>query len=116
MTHSIMPEPVLTRRERREAINPLRYHPMVNPVHIPEPVIIEVQPKRLSVTALVLGLASLLLGFTVIIPLAGIVFGIVGIGREPTRKALSVTGLVSAIVFGAAWAVLAPSLLAMLLG
>ena len=63
-----------------------------------------------------LGLASLLLGFTVIIPLAGIVFGIVGIGREPTRKALSVTGLVAAIVFGAAWAVLAPPLLAMLLG
>ena len=116
MTHSIVPEPVLTRRERQAALNPLRYHPMVNPVHIPEPVHIEVQPKRLSVTALVLGLSSLFLGFTVVIPVAGIVFGVLGVGREPTRKALSVTGIVAAAVFGAAWAALTPPLLALMGG
>jgi len=94
----------------------MRYHPMVNPVRIPEPVHVERQPKRLSVTALVLGLSSALLGFTVVLPLAGIVFGILGVGREPTRKALSVTGIVAAVVFGLAWAAAAPSLVTMLFG
>lgn len=94
----------------------MRYHPMVNPVRIPEPVHLETQPKRLSVTALVLGLSSVLLGFTVVLPLAGIVFGILGVGREPTRKALAVTGIVVAAVSGIAWAAAAPPLMAMLFG
>ena len=116
MTHSTVPQPVLTRRERQQALNPLRYHPMVNPVHIPEPVHLDPQPMRLSVTALVLGLSSLLLGFTVLIPVAGIAFGVLGVGREPTRKSLSVTGIVAAVVFGAVWAALTPPLLTMVFG
>ena len=87
---------------------------MVNPVRIPEPVYIERQPKRLSVTAFVLGLSSLLFGFTVIVPIAGILFGILGVGLEPTRKSLSVTGIVAAMVFGAAWAAVTPLILQLL--
>lgn len=115
MTHSTAPEPVLTRRERQRQLNPLRYQPMVNPVRIPEPVQVESEPRRLSVTALVLGLSSLLLGFTVIVPIAGILFGILGVGLEPTRKSLSVTGIVAAMVFGAAWAAATPLLLQLLI-
>lgn len=116
MTHSTVPEPAITRRERQAALNPLRYHPMVNPVHIPEPVHVEPQPRRLSVTALVLGLSSLFLGFTVLIPVAGIAFGVLSVGREPTRKALAVTGIVSAVVFGVVWAALTPPFLTLLFG
>ncbi|MET4637470.1 hypothetical protein [Mycetocola sp. 2940] len=115
MTYPAVPTPV-TRRERQRQLNPLRYSPMVNPVHIPEPVNLERQPRRLSVTALVLGLSSVLVGFTVVIPLAGIVFGILGVGSEPTRKALSVTGIIAAGVFGMAWAAAAPPMLTMLFG
>jgi hypothetical protein len=116
MTQSAAPEPVLTRRERQRQLNPLRYHPMADPVRIPEPVFVEVVPKRLSVTALVLGLSSLFLGFTVIVPIAGILFGILGAGLEPTRKALSVTGIVAAMVFGATWAAMTPLILQVLIG
>ena len=114
MTQSALPEPVLTRRERQRELNPLRYHAVADPVRIPEAVATDVEPKRLSVTALVLGLSSLLLGFTVIVPIAGILFGILGAGLEPARKALSVTGIVAAMVFGAAWAAATPLLLSLL--
>ncbi|MET1053493.1 MAG: hypothetical protein ABWX65_12710 [Mycetocola sp.] len=113
MTHSITPT-TATRSDRHQALNPLRYHPMVNPARIPEPVYVELQPKRLSVAALVLGLSSAVLGFTVMVPIAGILFGMLGVGLEPTRKALSVTGIIAAIVFGTAWAAITPLLLQML--
>ena len=111
MTLSSAPETVLTRREQQKALNPLRYHPMVNPVYIPEPVHLDARPKVLSLTALVLGLSSVLFGFTILLPLAAVVFGILGAGREPTRKAIAVTGIVTAVVFGAAWAAVTPLLL-----
>lgn len=114
MTSSSAPETVLTRRERQKALNPLRYHPMVNPVYIPEPVHLDAQPRRLSVTALVLGLSSVVFGFTVVLPLAAIVFGILAVGREPTRKALSATGIAAAVVFGLTWAAVTPLLVSAL--
>ena len=116
MTSANAPETVLTRKDRQKALNPLRYHPMVNPVYIPEPVHLDRQPKRLSVTALVLGLSSVVFGFTILLPLVAIVFGILAAGREPTRKALSVTGIVAAVVFGGAWAAVIPLLVSVLLG
>jgi hypothetical protein len=116
MTSSIAPESALTRRERQQQLNPLRYHAMINPARIPEPVHLEPGPKRLSVTALVLGLGSMLVGFTVLVPIAAIVFGIIALGREPDRTALSVWGIATGVVFGATWAVLIPNVLAALFG
>ncbi|MBG6238693.1 hypothetical protein IWX78_001665 [Mycetocola sp. CAN_C7] len=113
MTSSLTPHPV-TRRERQQTLNPLRYHAMINPVRIPEPVHIEPQPKRLSVTALVLGLSSMLVGFTVIVPIAGILFGLLGVGLEPTSKRMSVAGILAALIFGTAWAAVTPLLLDLL--
>lgn len=115
MTYPAVPTPI-TRRERQRELNPMRYHPMVNPVRIPEPALLDPQPRRLSVTALVLGLSSVLFGFTVLVPLAAIVVGVLGVGREPTRKALAATGILTAVVFGAAWAAVTPLLLTALFG
>jgi hypothetical protein len=51
-------------------------------------------PKTLSVTSLVLGIASVVLGFTFFIPLAAIITGAIGARREPGFRAISVTGIV----------------------
>jgi hypothetical protein len=52
------------------------------------------QPKGLSITALVLGLASILFGFTLLVPVGAVVFGIIGIRREPSARGMSITGVV----------------------
>lgn len=54
------------------------------------------QPARgLSITAFVLGVASLLFAWIfVVVPIIGIVFGFIALNREPTGRALSIVGLV----------------------
>ena len=50
----------------------------------------------LSIASLVLGLSSIVLGFSFIVPIAGLVLGIMALGREPAGKTLAIIGIVSA--------------------
>lgn len=50
--------------------------------------------KTLSITSFVLGLASILFSWTFVAPLAGLVVGILALGREPYGKAFAVWGIV----------------------
>lgn len=54
------------------------------------------QPQRgLSITALVLGLCSMLFAWTlVVVPIIGIVFGFIALRREPAGRVMSIIGLV----------------------
>jgi hypothetical protein len=63
------------------------------------------QPKGFSITALVLGLVSLFFGFTFIVPIGAIIFGSLGVKREPTAKGMSVTGIVLGGVCLLGWVV-----------
>ncbi|WP_430592007.1 DUF4190 domain-containing protein [Humidisolicoccus flavus] len=80
----------------------------------------EPQPKGLSITSLVLGVASVFLGWTFLAPIAGLIVGFMGLKREPTGKGFAITGLVLnglcllgwlvsvviiVLVFGSFWAV-----------
>ncbi|WP_219814027.1 hypothetical protein, partial [Rathayibacter sp. AY1A2] len=47
-----------------------------------------------SLTSLILGVTSVFFGLTVIAPAAGLVFGILGLRREPTGRTLSIWGIV----------------------
>lgn len=58
------------------------------------------EPKGHSITSMVFGLSSLMLGWTLIVPLLGIIFGIVGLRKEPTGRAFALTGIISAAVTG----------------
>lgn len=53
-----------------------------------------VESKAFSVTSLVLGLASLVFGYTFIVPIVGLVLGIMALRREPSNKAMSIWGIV----------------------
>jgi hypothetical protein len=71
--------------------------PAVAPVYAP--------PRNLSVIALVLGIASVLLGYTFIVPIAAIVVGVLGYRREPTGHTLAVWGIVLGAVMAFGWIV-----------
>ncbi|MFJ8893189.1 hypothetical protein ACIRCZ_01250 [Leifsonia sp. NPDC102414] len=50
--------------------------------------------RTLSITSFVLGLASIVFGWTFVAPLAGLVVGIMAVGREPQGKTFAVWGIV----------------------
>ncbi|NRD09881.1 DUF4190 domain-containing protein [Rathayibacter agropyri] len=47
-----------------------------------------------SLTSLILGVTSIFFGLTVVAPAAGLVFGILGLRREPTGRTLAIWGIV----------------------
>ena len=50
-------------------------------------------PKGASVTSFVLGLVSIVMGFTFFLPLIGLICAFVGLAREPAGRAYAVVGL-----------------------
>jgi len=50
--------------------------------------------RTLSVTSFVLGLASIVFGWTFVAPIAGLVVGIIALGREPLGRTFAVWGIV----------------------
>jgi hypothetical protein len=52
----------------------------------------------LAVWSLVLGLASIVFGFTFVVPIAGLVCGILSRRREPEGRTMALIGIVSSAV------------------
>ncbi|RDV43233.1 hypothetical protein DOE76_18550 [Leifsonia sp. ku-ls] len=50
--------------------------------------------RTLSVTSFVLGLASIVFGWTLVAPVAGLVLGILALRREPLGRAFALWGIV----------------------
>jgi len=78
----------------------------------------------LSITSLVLGLVSVAAGFTLVVPIVGLVLGVLARRREPEARTFSTIGIVAnavmlagaAIVLGLGLAVCVPLGVAHLLG
>ncbi|SDR83087.1 DUF4190 domain-containing protein [Agrococcus carbonis] len=59
--------------------------------------------KTLSIVSLVLGLASIFLGISVLVPIAGIIVGVMARKREPSGRAFALWGIwlsVASLVLG----------------
>lgn len=70
--------------------------------------------QGLSISSLVLGVASFVFGFSFVVPAAGLILGIMALKREPQGKTLAVVGIVtSALNLG--WVVLAALGLALII-
>jgi hypothetical protein len=48
----------------------------------------------MGISSLVLGVASIFLGWSVVIPLAGLILGWLGLQNKPAGKGMAVTGLI----------------------
>ena len=59
--------------------------------------------KNLSIIALVLGLASVALGYTFLVPIAAIVVGVLGYRREPGGHAMAVWGIALGALMAFGW-------------
>jgi hypothetical protein len=58
----------------------------------------QAESKTLSVASLVLGLVSIVAGWTFFAPIAGLVCGIMALGREPASRTMAIWGIVLNIV------------------
>lgn len=63
-------------------------------------------PRGLSISSMVIGLVSLFFGFTFVLPIIGFVLGIMGARKEPTGRAMAITGIVLNGFFLLAWVAL----------
>ena len=52
----------------------------------------------LSLTSLVLGIASVALSFTFVVPIVGVVLGVLGRRREPEGRTMALIGIISSAV------------------
>ncbi|AND16111.1 DUF4190 domain-containing protein [Rathayibacter tritici] len=87
---------VLT-EDRPAADQPAASHPPYAPYGTPSvpPAVLALAPSTpFSLTSLILGVTSVFFGLTVIAPTVGLVFGILGLRREPTGRTLSIWGIV----------------------
>jgi hypothetical protein len=63
-------------------------------------------PRGLSITSMILGLVSIVAGFTFLVPLIGFVLGIIGLRKEPAGRGMAITGLILNGLFVIGWALL----------
>ena len=49
--------------------------------------------RGLSIASAVLGIVSLFFGFTVVVPIVGVVLGVMGLKREPEGRAFALAGV-----------------------
>lgn len=61
-------------------------------------------PRGMSITSMVLGLASLVLGFTFLVPIIGFIFGVLGLKKEPAGRGMAIAGLILNGLFLVGWA------------
>ncbi|OUE21164.1 hypothetical protein BFL34_00512 [Clavibacter michiganensis] len=59
-----------------------------------QPVYAVAPPKGLSLTSMILGLVSVFFFWTFLCPLIGLVFGVIGIRKEPAGRGFAITGLI----------------------
>jgi len=64
------------------------------------------QPKGLSVASMVLGLVSLVAGFTFVVPLIGLILGILGVRREPAGRGMAIAGIIISALILLIWVVI----------
>lgn len=52
------------------------------------------EPKGFSIASLVLGLVSIVAGFTFFVPVIGLVLGVLALKREPASRTMAIWGVV----------------------
>jgi hypothetical protein len=69
--------------------------PATAPTAAPAAAAVQAAPSSpLSITSLVLGLASIFAGWTFLAPIAGLVTGVMALSREPQSRTMAIWGIV----------------------
>ena len=51
-------------------------------------------PRGMSIASMVLGIVSIFTGFTGVVPIVGLVLGVIGLQREPAGRGMAIAGLI----------------------
>ncbi len=73
------------------------------PFYGPPPVYQPAPARGLSITSLVLGLVSVFFGFTFLVPLAALIFGLIALKKEPAGRGFALTGTIIGAAFLIFW-------------
>lgn len=114
MTDSQLPPGQQPQPYQQPPVYPQQFSPpqpgYVQNIYAPQP------PRGLSVSSLVIGIVSFFLGFTVLIPLVGLILGIAGLRKEPAGRGMAIAGIwINAIIL-VAGLVIAGLIIAAILG
>ena len=61
---------------------------------LPAPAVAAEEQRGFAISSLVLGLVSIVAGFTFVVPVAGLVLGILALKREPSARTMAIWGIV----------------------
>ncbi|WP_291279146.1 DUF4190 domain-containing protein [Galactobacter sp.] len=61
------------------------------------------QPRGKSIASLVLGLVSLVFGFTFVLPIIGVILGAIGMAKEPAGCGMAIAGVILNLICLAGW-------------
>lgn len=70
------------------------------------PEFVQATLKGTSLSSMVLGLVSIFLGWTIVVPLVGLILGFLGLKRDPAGKGMAITGLILNGLMILGWALL----------
>ena len=66
----------------------------------------EAPPRGLSIASLVIGIISFFAGFTFIVPIIGLVLGVMGLRREPAGRGMALAGIWINAAILVVWAII----------
>ncbi|WP_085528541.1 DUF4190 domain-containing protein [Kocuria massiliensis] len=64
------------------------------------------EPKGMSVASMVIGLVNIFMGWTVILPIIGLILGLVGLRKEPAGRGMAITGVILSGLIVLGWVVI----------
>lgn len=63
-------------------------------------------PKGMSVASMVIGLVNIVFGWTFVLPIVGLILGIVGYRKEPAGRGMAITGIILSGLLVIGWLLL----------
>ena len=108
----VPPHPV---QYQQNGYSPTGYSQYAAPIAY-QPVFVTPASTGLSVTSLVLGLVSIFFGFTFLVPLGALIFGLIALKREPGGKGMAIAGIVIGAAFMLFWLAFGGAILALFFG
>ena len=94
MTTVTDPDPAAPQLETGPAYAVPEAPPAPAPAAPAAPAAVTDEQRGFAVSSLVLGLVSLVAGFTFVVPVAGLVLGILALKREPSARTMAIWGIV----------------------
>jgi hypothetical protein len=73
-------------------------------------------PRGKSIASMILGIAAIFFGFTFVVPIVGLVLGIIGVRSEPAGHGMAIAGIIMNALMLVGWVIAAVVVIIVLIG